>query len=428
MPTWGFRPPCSTARSRPRSSATSCAPPRRARSACCTFRPSAWRGRTPSPGCNKFRWPSSPSTKLTASPNGATSSGRNTASSARCASTFPTSRSPPSPPAPRAACGTTSWNSSSFATRTSTSPASTAPTCATWCTSARRSTHRSCCWRPCAPTRARASSFTRPPSPRWSRPWTFWRDQRIAAVPYHGQMETAARRRNQERWMNDEVRVLVGTIAFGLGINKPAVRAVIHTRCRNRSSSITRRRAAPGRDGLPADCVLLWQPKDAGLLAYFIDQLQDPAREGARLAALPRHPQFRGERPLPPLADLHALRPDAQVAALRDVRRLRQCARVGQRARRGAAGGQEEAQEDGSGAAAPNRSLEPRPVPAARPAPPPPPAPPAAPTASCMEYLQGMAPPHRAAQPPSRLTSCSAMPRSTTSAASSPRTCANCSA
>ena len=54
-------------------------------------------------------------------------------------------------------------------------------------------------------------------------------DRRIAAVPYHGQMQTAMRRRNQERWMNDEVRVLVGTIAFGLGINKPAVRAVIHT-------------------------------------------------------------------------------------------------------------------------------------------------------------------------------------------------------
>jgi ATP-dependent DNA helicase RecQ len=39
--------------------------------------------------------------------------------------------------------------------------------------------------------------------------------------PLHGQMEARARRRNQERWMNDEVRVLVGTIAFGLGINKP---------------------------------------------------------------------------------------------------------------------------------------------------------------------------------------------------------------
>ena len=50
----------------------------------------------------------------------------------------------------------------------------------------------------------------------------------IPAIGYHGQMNAADRRRNQERWMADEVRVMVGTIAFGLGINKAAVRAVIH--------------------------------------------------------------------------------------------------------------------------------------------------------------------------------------------------------
>src|SRR5216684_8074661 len=53
-------------------------------------------------------------------------------------------------------------------------------------------------------------------------------EQGIAALPYHGKMEKEARQRNQERWMSDEVRVLVGTIAFGLGINKATVRAVIH--------------------------------------------------------------------------------------------------------------------------------------------------------------------------------------------------------
>ncbi|MBZ5729392.1 MAG: RecQ family ATP-dependent DNA helicase [Acidobacteriia bacterium] len=101
-------------------------------------------------------------------------------------------------------------------------------------------------------------------------------DRRIAAVPYHGQMQTAMRRRNQERWMNDEVRVLVGTIAFGLGINKPAVRAVIHTSLPKSIEQYYQEAGRAGRDGLPADCVMLWQPKDAGLLAYFIDQLKDP--------------------------------------------------------------------------------------------------------------------------------------------------------
>src|SRR5207253_3848416 len=52
----------------------------------------------------------------------------------------------------------------------------------------------------------------------------FLEEQGIPAIAYHGKMDARTRRRNQERWMSDEVRVLVGTIAFGLGINKAAVR------------------------------------------------------------------------------------------------------------------------------------------------------------------------------------------------------------
>jgi ATP-dependent DNA helicase RecQ len=100
-------------------------------------------------------------------------------------------------------------------------------------------------------------------------------DQGIAAVPYHGQMENANRRRNQERWMNDEVRVLVGTVAFGLGINKAAVRAVIHTSLPKSIEQYYQEAGRAGRDGLPADCVALWQPKDTALLAFFISQLKD---------------------------------------------------------------------------------------------------------------------------------------------------------
>lgn len=100
-------------------------------------------------------------------------------------------------------------------------------------------------------------------------------ERRIPAIPYHGQMDSQTRRRNQERWMNDEVRVLVGTIAFGLGINKPAVRAVIHTSLPKSIEQYYQEAGRAGRDGLPSDCLLLWQPKDKGLLAYFTEQIND---------------------------------------------------------------------------------------------------------------------------------------------------------
>ena len=76
--------------------------------------------------------------------------------------------------------------------------------------------------------------------------------------------------------MSDEVRVLIGTIAFGLGINKAAVRAVIHLSLPKSLEQYYQEAGRAGRDGLPSDCAVLWQKKDAGLLAHFIEAVTDP--------------------------------------------------------------------------------------------------------------------------------------------------------
>jgi ATP-dependent DNA helicase RecQ len=112
----------------------------------------------------------------------------------------------------------------------------------------------------------------------------------LGVVAYHGKMETAERSANQEQWMSGEKPVLVGTIAFGLGINKPDVRAVIHLSMPKSLEQYYQEAGRAGRDGLEADCVMLWQPRDIGLLTHFVQQIQDP---GERERAWQRYHTMR---------------------------------------------------------------------------------------------------------------------------------------
>ncbi len=99
------------------------------------------------------------------------------------------------------------------------------------------------------------------------------------AAHYHGQMGGAQRDKQQEAWMSGKATIMVGTLAFGLGINKPDVRAVIHLALPKSLEQYYQEAGRAGRDGEDADCILFWQASNLALLAHFIEETEDEAEK-----------------------------------------------------------------------------------------------------------------------------------------------------
>lgn len=104
--------------------------------------------------------------------------------------------------------------------------------------------------------------------------------RRFSVLPYHGNLDDETRKQNQDAFINGDIRVIVATIAFGMGIDKADVRFVLHAGLPKEPESYYQEIGRSGRDGLRADCLLLFSYGDVDTINHFIEQGASSERQG----------------------------------------------------------------------------------------------------------------------------------------------------
>lgn len=108
----------------------------------------------------------------------------------------------------------------------------------------------------------------------------------FSAKPYHAGLSAEERARNQEAFLRDDTRIICATIAFGMGINKPNVRWVIHHDLPKNIEGYYQETGRAGRDGLPGDCLLLFNAGDIAKQSHFLEEITNKQEQEIARAQL----------------------------------------------------------------------------------------------------------------------------------------------